>query len=284
MIYITGDTHEDVRRFSTKSFPEKKEMNKCDYVVVLGDFGLIWDWKGESKYEKNWLDWLEDKPFTTLFIDGNHENHERLNGMPVDIWKGGKVHKIRPSVIHLMRGQIYDIDGYNIFTFGGASSHDIRDGIFEPGDPRIKRWYYDYTKLFRINKRTWWEQELPSYEEMNEGLENLEKAGWKVDYIFTHCPSTSTTTLIGDGLYEQDRLTDYLQGIKERLDFKKWFFGHFHIDKQINDKEICLFEQIVKISTINSHERFISEVKAAEESVKCGNYVTLEQLHKFLDV
>ena len=77
MIYITGDTHGDVRRFSTKSFPEQKEMNKCDYVVVLGDFGLVWDWKGESKHEKNWLDWLEDKPFTTLFIDGNHENNDR---------------------------------------------------------------------------------------------------------------------------------------------------------------------------------------------------------------
>ena len=42
---------------------------------------------------------------------------------------------IRPSVLHLMRGQLYDICGKRIFTMGGASSHDIRDGILEPDDP-----------------------------------------------------------------------------------------------------------------------------------------------------
>ena len=139
-IYITGDTHGDVRRLNATSFFEQKEMTKDDYVVILGDFGLVWDWRGESREERNWLNWLEDKPFTTLFIDGNHENHDRLNDMEVEDWHGGKVHKIRPTVLHLMRGQVFNIDSKKIFTFGGASSHDIKDGILEPGDPRIKRW------------------------------------------------------------------------------------------------------------------------------------------------
>ena len=34
----------------------------------------------------------------------------------------------------------------------------------------------------------------------------------------------------------------------------------------------------------NAENKFISEVKAAEESVANGNYVTLEELHKFLGV
>lgn len=33
-----------------------------------------------------------------------------------------------------------------------------------------------------------------------------------------------------------------------------------------------------------SEKQFISEVKAAEKSVAQGNYVTLPQLHEFLDV
>lgn len=246
-IYITGDTHGDVRRLNTTSFYEQKEMTKDDYVIILGDFGLVWDYKGESREEKNWLNWLEDKPFTTLFIDGNHENHDRLCEMPVEIWNDGKAHKVRPSVIHLMRGQVFTIDGLKIFTFGGASSHDIKDGILEPGDPRIKRWWKDYTKLFRINKQSWWEGELPTKQEMAEGLINLEKNKWNVDYVMTHCTSSSTTAIIGDGHYGQDILTDYLQEIKDRLKFKKWFFGHHHIDKQINADEICLFEQIIRI-------------------------------------
>ena len=61
-------------------------------------------------YEKYWLDWLDNKNFTTLFVDGNHENFTRLYNYPVEEWHGGKVHKIRDSVIHLMRGEIFDID------------------------------------------------------------------------------------------------------------------------------------------------------------------------------
>ena len=39
-------------------------------------------------------------------------------------------------MIHLMRGQIFEIDGKSIFTFGGASSHDITGGILDPMDPK----------------------------------------------------------------------------------------------------------------------------------------------------
>ena len=247
MIFITGDTHGDLRRFSKDAFYEQREMTKDDYAIILGDFGLVWDYKGESRYEKNWLDWLESKSFTTLFIDGNHENHDRLDAMKVVEWHGGMVHKVRPTVIHLLRGQVYDIEGLKVFTFGGASSHDIKDGILEPGDPKIKRWNRDYTKLFRINKKSWWDRELPSVSEMEEGRQNLEKVNWKVDYVLTHCTSASTTALIGDSYYSQDILTHYLQEIKEKLTYKKWFFGHHHMDKQITAEEICLFEQIVQV-------------------------------------
>lgn len=247
MIYITGDTHGEINRFSNNSFYEQKEMTKEDYVIILGDFGVVWDWQGESEYERYWLDWLEQKPFTTLFIDGNHENHDRLDEMPVEEWHGGKVHKIRPSIIHLMRGQVYDIEGLKIFSFGGASSHDIRDGILEPDDRRIQKWKNDYDKLFRINKRSWWERELPTEEEMEEGRNNLEKVNWKVDFVLTHCASASTTVLLGGGEYDQDILTRYLQELQEKLTYRKWFFGHHHLDKQINAEEICLYEQIVRV-------------------------------------
>lgn len=75
-VYVTGDTHGDwMSRLKTSSFPEQKEMTKDDYVIILGDFGL-WD---NSKREKYNLDWLEDKPFTTLFVSGNHENYDILD-------------------------------------------------------------------------------------------------------------------------------------------------------------------------------------------------------------
>ncbi len=139
MIYITGDCHQDFGRFNTGIFPEQKEMTKDDYVIVCGDFGGVWNRGGENKEEKHLMDWLEGKPFTTLFVDGNHENFDRLYAYPVEEWHGGKVHKIRPTVIHMMRGQVFAIDGKSVFTFGGASSHDIDGGILEPEDPDFKR-------------------------------------------------------------------------------------------------------------------------------------------------
>lgn len=128
-VWITGDIHGNPQRFSTDNFPEQKEMTKDDVVIILGDFGLVWDYSGENKTEKYWLDWLENKPFTTLFVDGNHDNFDRLDDYPIEKWHGGNVHFIRPSVIHLMRGQIFDIEDRSFFTFGGASSHDISAGI-----------------------------------------------------------------------------------------------------------------------------------------------------------
>ena len=84
----------------------------------------------ESILEQKNLDWLNSRNFTTLFVDGNHENYTRLyNDYSVVEWHGGKVHKIRDSVLHLMRGEVFDIDGKTIFVFGGARSHDIQDGI-----------------------------------------------------------------------------------------------------------------------------------------------------------
>ena len=95
-IWITGDIHGNPNRFSIDSFPEQKEMTKKDFVICLGDFGLVWNYRGESKTERFWLDWLNHKAFTTLFIDGNHDNFDRLDSYPVEEWHGGKVHFIRP--------------------------------------------------------------------------------------------------------------------------------------------------------------------------------------------
>ena len=168
MIFITGDSHADFKKFSKNSFPEQLEMTKDDYVIICGDFGGVWDKDVESKRETWWLDWLEEKPFTTLFVDGNHENFDRLYAYPEEEWNGGKVHKIRPSVIHLMRGQVFTLEGKKFFTFGGAQSHDISGGILELDDPdfqeKRKRLDEDWMP-YRINHLSWWKLELPTQEE-----------------------------------------------------------------------------------------------------------------------
>lgn len=77
---------------------------------------------------------------------GNYENFDQLYNYPIEEWNGGKIHKINDSVFHLMRGQVFKIDGKSFFTFGGASSHNIPDGILEMDNPRVLRWMFDREK------------------------------------------------------------------------------------------------------------------------------------------
>ena len=95
MIYVTGDTHGDFSRFEEDKF---SNLTKDDYMIICGDFGGIWNYEGKLKYEKNNLKRLEKMKFTTLIVDGNHENFNRLYKYPVINWHGGKVHKISSSI------------------------------------------------------------------------------------------------------------------------------------------------------------------------------------------
>lgn len=246
MIYITGDTHSDFSKFTEENFPIQSEMTKDNYVIICGDFGGVWTFEGESSREKEALDWLNNKNFTTLFVDGNHENYTRLYNYPIEEWKGGKVHKIRDSVLHLMRGEIFDIDNKKIFAFGGARSHDIQDGILNLDEEEK---IYEYRKrgaYFRIRDFSWWDLELPTNQEMENGIKNLEKVNYKVDYIISHCCPTSIQALINP-IYKRDILTDYLQQISEKCTFKKWYFGHYHDYKQVNSQFTLLYENIVPL-------------------------------------
>ena len=212
MIYITGDTHGelDITRLNVKNFPIQKEMTKEDYVIIAGDFGCIWS---GGKSDEFWLDWLENKNFTTLFVCGNHENFSLLGEYPIEEWKGGKVHFIRPSVIHLMRGQVFAIDGQTFFTFGGAASVD---------------------KQYRREFISWWKEEIPSVEEFEEGLKNLEKHNMTVDYVITHtAPDVIIDQLELDGEKIVDATSKMLEYFMDNVSFSKWYFGHFHLDKKI---------------------------------------------------
>lgn len=222
MIYITGDTHIpiDITKLSSKRFPQQKKMSEKDYLIICGDFGGIFNGDNEEKY---WLKWLSDKKFTTLFIDGNHENFDLLSSFPEIEFHGGNAHKISDKIYHLMRGQIFEIDGKKIFTLGGASSHD---------------------KEYRIEGKNWWKAELPSDEEYKTAICNLNKTDNNVDIIITHCAPTSIQKEI-DEKCDINKLTDFLEDLKNSITYSKWFFGHYHKDLEVDNKYTAIFEKVV---------------------------------------
>jgi len=224
MIFVTGDTHcpIDIHKLREKKFPSHG-LTRSDFVIICGDAGLVW--YGTDKEDSYWQDWLDKKPWTTLFVDGNHENHSKLDEMPVSEWHGGNVHFLRPNVIHLMRGQVYDICGKKFFAMGGAESED---------------------KKYREENVSWWAREMPSDEEYETALDNLKKCGGRVDYIITHCCPTSIQAAFFSRK-SPNRLTDFLDEVMDKTKFKAWFFGHYHENIAVSDRLECLYNNIKRI-------------------------------------
>lgn len=246
-IFITGDTHGDFFRLGKRGFRELNGLTKEDYVIICGDFGGVWC---DSKEERATLDWLDGRPFTTLFISGNHENYDLLARYPLMEWNGGLVQAIRPSILHLTRGQVFTLAGKTFFTMGGASSHDVSDGILDPKDPLLRRKVRQLNArgaLFRIDHLSWWKEELPSEEEYQTARDSLDRAGWEVDYIITHCCPSSVQDVFSGGLFQRDKLTDFLEEVRQRCRFQTWFFGHYHADMDIDEQFKMLYEKIVKL-------------------------------------
>ncbi|BFK69468.1 metallophosphoesterase family protein [Flavonifractor plautii] len=246
-LYLTGDTHGNFRRLLPEAFYEQETMTKENIVLVCGDFGGVWY---GDKRDNDGLDFLERRPFTTAFVPGNHENYDALRTYPLEEWRGGTVRPIRPSVLMLERGQVFELGGKRIFAMGGASSHDIRDGILEPDDPLFQKKFQRLNAqgaLFRVNHRSWWKEELPSEEEYGEAKANLEKAGWAVDYIVTHCAPTSIQNALLREHSAPDALTDFLEEVSQRCRFKYHFFGHYHSNQVIQQKYVLLYEQILRL-------------------------------------
>ena len=226
-IFLTGDTHGslEINKIGYKSFPIGKELDKNSYICVLGDFGCVWNLDKEDNY---WLDWLNDKNFTTLFIPGNHECYPLLRSFPVEQWHGGVVRKIRPSVIMLERGETYNICNHSFFCFGAARSTD---------------------RHLRVEGRSWWPEEQATWEEYEHGVKNLIEKNNTIDYILTHCAPNYIVDKIYTFAPEYDDTTNYLEKcIRQEINFKRWFMGHYHQDRSFDDQKYnILYNDIVEI-------------------------------------
>lgn len=227
-VFLTGDTHggSDIGKVRDFSRVATGHLSREDYLIILGDFGLVWS-NPPSRQETQLLDWLDAQPWTTLFIDGNHENFDLLDAMPPHAWHGGLVHEVRPHVLHLMRGETFEIGGHSFFALGGAHSID-------------REW--------RTPHRSWWEQEVPDARQREHLASRVAKID-SVDYVLTHCPPT--------GCYEwyrsrfprfwgpSDEYTDWLEEhVEGAFTYRRWFYGHLHFDLPLDEPHTLLFNQV----------------------------------------
>ncbi len=241
-VFVTGDIHGwlDIGKLTPDRWPEGLGLHRSDYLVICGDFGLVWN-NPITLEEKFFIDWLDSRPWTTLFVDGNHENYDLLDTFPTTVWHGGKVAVVpgTKNVIHLLRGQVYEMGSYGRwFCMGGAPSHD---------------------RSSRVAGVSWWPREMPGEQEMAEGWANLERVGFSVDYVFTHevprgLRRFAMARHFDKNRMENDAISGYLQRVDEALDrdrLKMWYAGHYHDDIMIRDRRHCvLYNQIVRLGEL----------------------------------
>ncbi len=231
MIFVTGDSHGniDIAKIINFAKGDGKDLTKNDFLIIAGDFGVLWD-ASLTKRERKVIQVYNNFPFTTLFIDGNHENHDRLKQLPTEEKFGSDVGVVSDSIFHLRRGRIYEIDGKKIWTMGGGFSVD---------------------KARRLEFISWWRQELPTLKEFMLGIKNLEEVGKEVDFIITHVPpreSFKFLMTIFDLSYKNAReeweFQEYLQDVAHEVKFKKWFFGHLHEDHDLDKNFVSLYNVV----------------------------------------
>ncbi|MBP3893285.1 MAG: ROK family protein [Atopobiaceae bacterium] len=255
-VYVTGDIHGwlDIGKLTPDRWPAGSKLRKSDFLIICGDFGLVWT-DPPTLEEKFFIDWLDNRPWTTLFIDGNHENYDLLDSFPTCTWRGGKVSRIPGTkhIIHLLRGQVYEMGKFGRwFCMGGAPSHDIGG---------------------RMEGESWWPREMPSQEEYDEAIANLERVNWQVDYVFTHevprkLRRHAMVRHYDPSREQDDELTAFLQKVDDRLDkrrLKVWYAGHYHDDMMLRDRHhVELYNQIVKLGdlpdgTVHRHLPYCKE-------------------------
>lgn len=159
----------------------------------------MWD---DSKKEQKTIKQLGKRKYNICFVDGTHENFSLLNNYEVSEWNGGKVHKIYGNLYHLMRGQVFHIDGLTVFTMGGGESPDI--DIRTEGD-------------------NWSRDEIPTREELLEGAHALEKEDYHVDIVVTHEPPMRIKGFLQLKDYDSLRVTAlnaYFEELSDSCTFK----------------------------------------------------------------
>lgn len=240
--YICGDTHgkTDINKVNKWYNKNNQKINEDDLFFQLGDWGGLWYEKNNPRNFKKDLDlqlqWAKKK-FTLCVIPGNHENYNLINQLEEKEWYGGKARILKPfnkynpnkvykEILILNRGEIYNINGIKILAIGGAESND---------------------KSTRTQNTDWWSDELLNDTEKEYCIQRLNENNWEVDYVLSHtCPKKLADFIcnrepmkMSNKYYfyyktkSEDPTTLFLNELIDKgLKFKRWYFGHWHLDEE----------------------------------------------------
>lgn len=226
-LFVTGDTHGgiDMSKLNSRHF-RNTDLTKEDILVIMGDAGFVWNGGGEEKF---WQKFLDDKPWTTFCVLGNHEAYHLIEQLPIVDFHGAPARKVNDSIYYAISGEVYNLCGKKCLVVNGADSHD---------------------KAFRKEGISWWEQERITQDDINKALISLAQHNDKVDFIFSHTGGTEVNRMLGFKPTHSDFMLDL---VLNTADYDQHFCGHYHIDK-LCDKSRILYDDIMLIASSDEND------------------------------
>lgn len=230
MVYLTGDTHGAFRRL--EGFCERFNTTKDDILIILGDAGFNFD---GYYYDAKKKARVQALPITVFCIHGNHEMRpETLEYYRETKWHAGTVfvEDEFPDIFFAKDGEVYDF-----LTSDGSTKKAIAIGGA-----------YSVDKQYRIlNNWGWWADEQPSKEIKKRVEQVLAERDWNIDIVLSHTVPEKympvENFISGVEQSSVDRTTEkWLEKIEAKLSYDKWYAGHFHCEKQVNEKFKIMFE------------------------------------------
>lgn len=227
MVYISGDKHGDFRNVLFFCYSNRTTID--DILIILGDAGINYNCDYNDYILKDSL--KNNYPITLFCIHGNHEERpENIKSYKTKKFHNGVVYyeENYPNILFAKDGEIYSFNNKKVLVIGGAYSVD---------------------KYFRIaNGLKWYESEQPNDKIKKRVNKVLSKNHYKVDIILSHtCPYkyipremflNNVNQSIVDNSTER-----YLDNIDNQVKYDKWYCGHFHTDKKV-DNIVFMFNNI----------------------------------------
>jgi hypothetical protein len=220
-LFVTGDLHcpLDIKKLDT--FNNENKLDETDIFVILGDAGLLWDDDGERK---EWIQKIEHYPFTTFVIAGNHENYDMIEKLPRVMKYNGAAREVHSKLFYDVRGEVYNFNGRLCLTVSGGNSVD---------------------KDRRVAGVSWWPQEQIEIGDIKTAKRNLSRYNNNIDYIFTHVGTSSVVKSFG---FNPDSCVIAIDEILCNIKYKHHYFGHYHIDKNISQKQTILYDDFIELN------------------------------------
>lgn len=214
MIYLLSDIHGQADFKGLLEYIAKAQDN--DLLIVLGDIGLCF---GNSKENNCFTDFFLSIEKNIAIVDGNHENFAFLKSFPEEEWCGGKVHRLSNNIVHLMRGNAFELNRKRFFVFGGCKSSE---GWKKAG--------------------LYYEGEEPEADELSLAYETIKKNSFRFDYILTHKyeqnpPDATFCPALGE-------LEKY---IEENVSYKHWYSGHNHEFNEPDEKHTVIYDELTEL-------------------------------------